>query len=570
MTRNPVIDPDTLPHYTPQPRFECSSKGVYYIPVKTDKDGNVTDGDPMRLADAIDLIGTGTDRQGNYYRIIRYRDRISRQNKTALIAAAEIGTNACWQRLQGMGITVQAGKVRRERLTDYLQTFGANTAYTVTDKAGWLNGSYILPSGEVLCADDNSRPVIYNGDTSHAAAYTVSGSLKDWQQQIARYMAGNSRLCLAIGTALAAPLLAILHEPNGGFHLYGDSSDGKTTAAKVALSVWGEAEALKLSWRGTDLGFSNAALARNDGLLVLDEIGEAAANTISKTAYSVINGKSKTQGAKDGGNRQQSEWRTLLLSTGEHTLKSYLERSGGTWEAGQSVRLPSIPAATRYGIYENLHGFAKGSDLSDHLTDTGTRQHGSAGRAWIALLQRTEPAAIRAARDAFLQTLPELDGQALRVAKRFALVSAALEIAAPITGLPAGIGMAGIRQCFDDWLSINGTGKYENAVILEQAANFMQQFAHTARFTDWNAKPYYNDHHYGYRREIGDDAMEYWLTKQTFEQDLCKGKDKVKVCKVLYEINWLKRNGERWQFQRLNKGRFYVLMGAQPPETELN
>lgn len=30
MTRNPVIDPDTLPHYTPQPRFECSSKGVYY------------------------------------------------------------------------------------------------------------------------------------------------------------------------------------------------------------------------------------------------------------------------------------------------------------------------------------------------------------------------------------------------------------------------------------------------------------------------------------------------------------------------------------------------------------
>lgn len=570
MTRNPVIDPDTLPHYTPQPRFECSSKGVYYIPVKTDKDDNVTDGDPMRLADAIDLIGTGTDRHGNYYRIIRYRDRISRQNKTALIAAAEIGTNACWQRLQGMGITVQAGKVRRERLTDYLQTFGANTAYTVTDKAGWLNGSYILPSGEVLCADDNSRPAIYNGDTSHAAAYTVSGSLKDWQQQIARYMAGNSRLCLAIGTALAAPLLAILHEPNGGFHLYGDSSDGKTTAAKVALSVWGEAEALKLSWRGTDLGFSNAALARNDGLLVLDEIGEAAANTVSKTAYSVINGKSKTQGAKDGGNRQQSEWRTLLLSTGEHTLKSYLERSGGTWEAGQSVRLPSIPAATRYGIYENLHGFAKGSDLSDHLTDAITHQHGASGRAWIALLQLTEPAAIRAARDAFLQTLPELDGQALRVARRFALVSAALEIAAPITGLPAGIGMAGIRQCFDDWLSINGTGKYENAVILEQAANFMQQFAHTARFTDWNAKPYYNDHHYGYRREIGDDAMEYWLTKQTFEQDLCKGKDKVKVCKVLYEINWLKRNGERWQFQRLNKGRFYVLMGAQPPETELN
>lgn len=569
MTANPpLIDPDTLPAYTPQPRFECNNKGVYYIPVKTDKDGNVTDGDPLRLADAVDLIGTGMDSQGSYYRVIRYRDRISRQNKTALLAAAEIGTNACWQRLQGMGITVQAGRVRRERLSDYLQTFGANTAYTVTDKAGWLNGSYILPSGEILSPDDTEQqPVIYNGDTSKATAYTSTGSLEQWQQQVCRYAAGNSRLCLAIGTALAAPLLALLHEPNGGFHLYGDSSDGKTTAAKVALSVWGEAETLKMSWRGTDLGFSNAALARNDGLLVLDEIGEANPRTISKTAYSVINGKSKLQGAKDGGNRQQSEWRTLLLSTGEHTLKSYLERAGNTWEAGQSVRLPSIPAATRYGIYENLHGFGNGAALSDHLNDTITHQHGTAGRAWIALLQRTDPAAIRAARDAFLHTLPELDGQALRVAKRFALVSAALETAAPVTGLPAGVGMAGIKQCFDDWLALNGTGKYEDTVIIEQAANFMQQFAHTACFTDWNAKPYYSDKHYGYRRDLGD-VIEYWLTSQTFEQDLCKGRDKLKACKVLYEIQWLQKNGERWQHQKRDKGRFYVLSGAQPPETE--
>ncbi|WP_158535604.1 DUF927 domain-containing protein, partial [Kingella kingae] len=30
-----------------------------------------------------------------------------------------------------------------------------------------------------------------------------------------------------------------------------------------------------MTWRGTDLGFSNAALARNDGLLVFDEMVEA-------------------------------------------------------------------------------------------------------------------------------------------------------------------------------------------------------------------------------------------------------------------------------------------------------
>ncbi|WP_268887578.1 DUF927 domain-containing protein [Kingella kingae] len=37
----------------------------------------------------------------------------------------------------------------------------------------------------------------------------------------------------------------------------------------MALSVIGNPQALKMTWRGTDLGFSNAALARNDGLLIL-------------------------------------------------------------------------------------------------------------------------------------------------------------------------------------------------------------------------------------------------------------------------------------------------------------
>ena len=83
----------------------------------------------------------------------------------------------------------------------------------------------------------------------------------------------------------------------------GDSSDGKTTAAKVALSVWGKPSGSLLSWSGTKIGFSNTAAARNDGLLVLDEIGQASPHVIGDTVYSVMNGINKVQGAKQGGNR---------------------------------------------------------------------------------------------------------------------------------------------------------------------------------------------------------------------------------------------------------------------------
>lgn len=280
--------------------------------------------------------------------------------------------------------------------------------------------------------------------------------------------------------------------------------------------------------------------------------------------------KSKTQGAKDGGNREGQEWRVLLFSTGEYALKNYMERAGETWEAGQNVRLPSIPAATLHGIYENLHGFANGAALSDHLKAAAQQYHGTAIRAWAAKLQPLPADTIRAAFAAFLATLPELNGQAYRIARRFALAAAALEIAADITGLPAGVGTAGIKQCFDDWLAVNGTGKYEDRRIIGSAAAFMQQHAHGLRFADWNDR-HTNKDHAGYRRENGqDEKAEFWIIPAVFEGEIIQSTDTEKACGVLHGIGWLAKpeGGRRWKFQKRGKGRFYVLLGAEPPEAD--
>ena len=504
-----------------RPYFDCNGSGVYYCHIETGKDGGIIEKPPLRLSDTIDIIGRGIDANGGHYRIIRWRDTHTR--RTAALACADIGTPQSWQRLQGCGITILSGRRKRELLADYLQTDGATTPYTVADKAGWQGSAYILPSGEIV--NQTSEKVIYNG--TGGQAYTEAGSLKDWQDNIARYAAGNSRLLLALGTSLAAPLLHILHEAGGGFHICGDSSDGKTTASLVGLSVWGQPQTLKKTWRGTDLGFSNLALERNDGFLVLDEIGEAAPKTVSKTAYSVINGKSKAQGAKDGGNRPDQEWRILLFSTGEYSMQTYMERAGEPWEAGQAVRLPSVPAAARYGIYDTLHGFANGATLSDHLQQAAAQYHGTAARAWLSKLQ----------------TIP-----------------------ADITGLAAGIGTAGIKQCFEDWFAANGAGKHEDRQIIRSMAAFMQQHAHGMRFADWHSE-YTNRDHAGYRRE-GDpnEKAEYWIIPAVFEGEILQGKDTKKACTVLHSIGWLsKSSGNRWRFKKFGKGRFYVLLGAEPP-----
>ncbi|OSI14973.1 DUF927 domain-containing protein [Neisseria dumasiana] len=559
-----------------RPHFQCTKNGVFYIAVETDKHGEVHEKPPLKLADPIELIGRGTDETGSHYRIIRWRDAVTRKARIEALPMAEIGVN--WQRLQSHGITVMASRRKRELLADYLQTDGSNERYTVTNRAGWCadNTAYILPNGEAITAKKQPAKVIYNGDKSQADSYTESGSLEGWQQGIARYMAGNSRLCLAIGTALAAPLASLLSIEAGGFHLFGDSRDGKSTAAKAALSVWGNPETLMLTWTGTGLGFTNTAAARNDGLLVLDEIGQANAKAVAQTAYSVINGVSKVQGAKDGGNRELSRWRIFMLSTGEKPLNRFLRTAGVEWNAGQAARLPDIPsdAGKGLGIFDTLHGHEKGAALSEAITAHAARCHGTAGRALIRLLLE-DPEAINQARAImadFMAMLPDTDGQSRTVALRFAITAAALELAAKhgITGLGAGVGMTGIKQCFDAWYSRTGTGKYEDSQIIKQAIDFMQLYAESPRFTGWNSE-FTNHDHAGYRKRAEQPCNdEFWIIPAVFESEISKGFEPSKACNVLHAIQWLKRNetAGRWKFQRSGGGRFYVLVGIEPPNQE--
>ena len=72
----------------------------------------------------------------------------------------------------------------------------------------------------------------------------------------------------------------------------------------TALSLVGNPEELSMQWNGTGLSFDNAAAANSDGVIMLDEMGQADGKTLDTTAYAVFNGAKKGQGAKEGGNRE--------------------------------------------------------------------------------------------------------------------------------------------------------------------------------------------------------------------------------------------------------------------------
>ena len=60
---------------------------------------------------------------------------------------------------------------------------------------------------------------------------------------------------------------------SGGFHYRGDSSGGKTTALKLAASVYGGTSYLQ-RWRSTDNALEATAAQHSDCLLILDELAQ--------------------------------------------------------------------------------------------------------------------------------------------------------------------------------------------------------------------------------------------------------------------------------------------------------
>ena len=321
------------------------------------------------------------------------------------------------------------------------------------------------------------------------APYSHKGSIDEWRQQVAALCVGNPLLLFATSAAFAGPLLELIGAESGGFHVYGNSSQGKSTLLHMVSSVFGKPEEFCKSWRLTDNAAEGIARAYADTLLPLDEIKECDPRIIDQTIYMLGNSKGKARATDTGGLRKAASWRLLFFSTGEMTLQQHLASVGKQGFAGLEMRLLSLPLPDQ-GLFDELHGHADGAALSNQIKAIAGNHYGSAGRAFLhALVQHKAglAAEIRSAQDAFIaQFVPGgAHGQVSRAAARFALVGIGGELATgwDVTGWPAGAAMAAAGACFRVWLRGRGTaGSTEERDIIKRLASFLE-FHGEGRFT---------------------------------------------------------------------------------------
>jgi len=332
-------------------------------------------------------------------------------------------------------------------------------------QAGWYEHAFVLPTGTI--GDTGLEQVMFES-SADAARYGCEGLLEDWRDTVAAMCAGNTRAVFACSVAFAGPLNDLLQGEGGGFHFVGSSSVGKTTLLMVAGSVFGGGGRMGFahSWHGTENGIESIARAHSGAVLVLDEMGQADGRSIGSTVYMLINGTGRARATRNAELKNQASWRIMLLSSGELTLASKIAEGGRQPRAGQLARMVDVPAdaGQGYGAFEDTKGMEPAA-FSEALKNAGLRTYGTAGPTFIEGLAEDPKAVEKAARirireltGKLLAGIPSSDGQAHRVASRFALVATAGELAREILSLPWSEGEAerAAIACFEAWRGTRG------------------------------------------------------------------------------------------------------------------
>lgn len=147
------------------------------------------------------------------------------------------------------------------KVIKYLISATQKKRFTLINRTGWINDNeYICPSFTVHKSDG-----YFLDDNMNSCGFAQKGSLKDWKENICKHCDGNNNLTFALCIGLASTLLKFF--PTVGttiVNFVGKSSTGKTTALKVAASLWGESK-FKRQWRATSNGHEGAAEHYKDG-----------------------------------------------------------------------------------------------------------------------------------------------------------------------------------------------------------------------------------------------------------------------------------------------------------------
>jgi putative DNA primase/helicase len=483
-TQIPAGEPS---EFNPHPKPTLRKPGLWLFKVESNRNGE-TWGVEKWICGPIHIDAQTRDRaDNNFGRLVRFKTSAGAWRTWALPMAGVAGDAAeVLKGLFSMGLITDGTRDGKQKLIECLASSMPSRLIRCVPQIGWAGDTFVLP-------DCNIGPAA--GDTVLQSEYihgltemhTTGGTFEDWRRGVAAVAADNPLLVLALYVSFAGPVLARTHGESGGIHFTGRSSTGKTTILKAACSVWGGKQYAR-TWLATANGLEGTAAMSNDCLLALDEVSQCEPHHVGAVIYMIGNEAGKQRADRSGAARTTTRHRCAVISTGERSIADAMLEGGKRAKAGQAVRLIDVEVSARYGVFEVLHGFASSKELAEAVKVAAEQHHGHAGRRFLESLTADDQdlaerlAEIRA-RPAF--NPDGADGQATRVAARFALFALAGELATEydITDWLPGTATRAAEAAFQAWHAPRGKGSAEGQQALRAILTFIEKHG-TSRFQD--------------------------------------------------------------------------------------
>lgn len=476
-------------HETPEGRNY--KPGVWFFGISAGKADEPPKLIEQRACGPLYVEATTTDEQdGHYGRLLRFRTTRRRWKQWAMPMTMLAGDGKELRaELMGQGLDIEPRG--RELFANYLQSLYPKRELLCAMQTGWAGPdrtAFVLPDSVI---GPQANGVIYQSEHTHGDEYAKRGTLAGWQTGISALAVGNPMLALALCTAFAGPVLAIVGADSGGINTIGASSKGKSSMLFAACSVWGGTN-YRRNWRTTSNGLESVAALFNDSLLALDEISQCDPHDVGETIYMLGNGQGKARATRTGSARPVARWRVSVLSNGERSIEATMLDGGFRIKAGQAVRIIDLPVTDQtHGCWDNLHGFTSGAALSDALRRESEEHYGHAGRAFLERLTCDDHDQVRKLLTV-IKDRPEFtteggEGQFQRVAARFAVLALAGELATVygVTGWPEGEAIRAAADGLLLWLGMHNGNvtDAEGPQVVDQVTEFIDRHV-DSRFSD--------------------------------------------------------------------------------------
>ncbi|MEB6122783.1 DUF927 domain-containing protein [Mammaliicoccus sciuri] len=285
---------------------------------------------------------------------------------------------------------------------------------SIATRLGHIKGHFIHP-----LIDDEIRLVIHEeGYRQLANAFKTKGNLEDYAEKVFKPIKHSPMVMTFVYASLGSILLHDFNVDPFVVDMASKTSTGKTTALRVASSVWGTDKLIN-EWNTTPIDLERKASILNSFPSLYDDSRKAKSYLLSDVVYQFSGGKSKGRGNVQSVDVVKT-WNNILLSTGETSIVEY-----GNEKAGVSARVVTLQD-NPFNDDVNIRALYEGIESNyGHLGLTFIKQYSKQKTSYKASFKTYE--------DIYIDKAGENEVMQ-RVARYFAVLMVAGEILNDIAG----------------------------------------------------------------------------------------------------------------------------------------